>query len=513
MNIVVIEDEIRTRKGIIKLLPKISTNYHVVGEANDGLEGFKVIEKTKPHVVITDIKMPELNGLEMLKKISEFGIKVKMIIITAYSEFEFAKKAISVGVTDYLLKPITVEDLKNVLEKIEKDIESERGNELPQGLRIMAFEQIIIDIIEGKVSIKKVLENYSNIINKYNFNYIIVVRFTDISNEKYKLLQENVINFFKYIENFGYMCVEYKINNEILILLTSEETEEYIERKLNSELFSVLCNNGFENIIVVGLSTLVSIYEITDNLEEINNNLKWKLSLKKNVVFSRNLISKIPTKSFKYPKEIEQLTVVAIQEQDYSKLSNLINRFLNYCKCGEYDPDSVIDGIACFIISIINVIKDISYELFIKINNDMVLEKIKKCICWCEIEYILENILAVLSESKNKDLKTSYSLIIYKTVEQIKSNYAECISLENIAHNLHVTPEYLSTLFYKEVGFNFTSYVKEYRINKSKELLITTNLKIGEIAKKVGYNDPKYFCKVFKSVTGISAGKYITMHK
>ncbi|AVK46908.1 hypothetical protein AXY43_02090 [Clostridium sp. MF28] len=513
MNIVVIEDEIRTRRGIIKLLPKINENYHVIGEANDGLEGFNIIEKTKPQVVITDIKMPGLNGLEMLKKLNESEIKVKMIIITAYSEFEFAKKAISVGVTDYLLKPITVEDLKNVFEKIEKDIDREIEKESYQRINIMTFEQMIIEMIEGKIKINKVYEHYSGKINEYNFNYVIVAKLLNTHVEKYNLLKECINNLFKHIENLKYILIEYEYNNEILILFASKDSEVNIEKELNKKLFNLFRDNGFENCIVAGLSKLISIDELASRVKEINRNLKWSLLLKKDVIVTENAISSICTKTFKYPKEIEQLIMAAIGEQDYIKLSNLINKFLSYCKSGKYHPDSIIDGVDCFVISIINIMKDINYELFIKINNERILEKVKNSTSWCEIEDILKNIINIVSELNNKDSKASYSLIVYKTINKIINDYAECISLENIAASLNVTPEYLSTLFYKEVGTNFTSYLKEYRINKSKELLISSNLKIGEIAKRVGYNDPKYFCKVFKSVTGVCAGKYVTMHK
>lgn len=511
MNIVVIEDEIRTRRGIIKLLPKINENYHVIGEANDGLEGFNIIEKTKPQVVITDIKMPGLNGLEMLKKLNESRIKVKMIIITAYSEFEFAKKAISVGVTDYLLKPITIEDLKNVLEKIEEDIDRER--ESYQRINTMTFEQMIIDIIEGKMKINKVYESYSDKIKEDNFNYVMVVKLINTTIERYNLLKKCIDNFFKNIENLKYIHLEYEYNNEILILFASKDSEVNIEKELNKKLFNLFRDNGFENCIVAGLSKLISIDEVASRVKELNRNLKWSLLLKKDVIVTENAISSICTKTFKYPKEIEQLIMAAIGEQDYIKLSNLIYKFLSYCKSGKYHPDSIIDGVDCFVISIINIMKDINYELFIKINNERILEKVKNSTSWCEIEDILKNIINIVSELNNKDSKASYSLIVYKTINRIINDYAECISLENIAASLNVTPEYLSTLFYKEVGTNFTSYLKEYRINKSKELLISSNLKIGEIAKRVGYNDPKYFCKVFKSVTGVCAGKYVTMHK
>lgn len=248
MDIVVVEDEIRTRNGIIRLISKISNKYNVIGEASNGMDGMKVIEKTNPQLVIVDIKMPQLNGLDMLQELKKKkkNILFKSIVLTGFAEFEFAKEAISLGVFEYLLKPITVEDLQKALERVEMEI-----------------------------------------------------------------LRE---------------------------------------------------------------------------------------------------------------KEIS----VPIKKSDEGKV---------------------------------------------------------------------------------------ISLIISKVLSIIKERYAEQISLEAVASSLHVTPEYLSSLFYKEVGKNYITYLKEFRVNKAKELMISTELKIYEIAERVGYSDPKYFCRVFKSVTGLPTGKFITMYK
>ncbi|MGF7397669.1 response regulator transcription factor [Thermoanaerobacterium thermosaccharolyticum] len=130
MRIVVVEDEMRARKGIVSLISKIAPSHKVVGEAENGVSGIEIIKKTKPDLVIVDIRMPQMDGLEMLEKINDLGIKHRTVILSGYGEFEYARKAIKIGVDEYLLKPITVDDLEKVLNTINNKIENERSNKI-----------------------------------------------------------------------------------------------------------------------------------------------------------------------------------------------------------------------------------------------------------------------------------------------------------------------------------------------------------------------------------------------
>jgi two-component system response regulator YesN len=133
MRIVVIEDEYNTRVGIVRLIGKLGSPYEVVGEAEDGIEGLQVIEETEPDMVITDIKMPHLSGIEMLERMESRGFRYQTIILTGYSEFEYARKALRLGVCEYLEKPIEVEDLQNTFEKVNRELTFQRLTGITNG--------------------------------------------------------------------------------------------------------------------------------------------------------------------------------------------------------------------------------------------------------------------------------------------------------------------------------------------------------------------------------------------
>ena len=144
MRIVVIEDEIRIREGIIKLLGKLNKGYEVVGEADNGRTGLELLKEKCPDIVITDIRMPEMDGLEMLQAMYEIGLNTKAIVISAYSEFEYARTAMKLGVTEYLLKPITLSAFSQSLNKVAFQIKKERTKKPDQ---LATLEQVFRELV------------------------------------------------------------------------------------------------------------------------------------------------------------------------------------------------------------------------------------------------------------------------------------------------------------------------------------------------------------------------------
>ena len=121
MKILIAEDEFHIRNGLLHLIPTISPAYQIAGLASDGREGFEIARELEPDVVITDIKMPKIDGLEMIEKIENLGLRPAFLVLSGYAEFEYARTAIRLGVNDYLLKPISVEALTKALKRIESE--------------------------------------------------------------------------------------------------------------------------------------------------------------------------------------------------------------------------------------------------------------------------------------------------------------------------------------------------------------------------------------------------------
>ena len=145
MKIAVIEDEKPIREGLVHILNKISPEYQVVGSAENGAEGLILLEEEMPDLIMLDIQMPDMDGLQMLKEARARGIYTKVIILTAYSDFSYAKKAIELGIENYLLKPVNLTELKKTLEKIKEELFVEQ-----RGKNSLSLEKILKDILDGE---------------------------------------------------------------------------------------------------------------------------------------------------------------------------------------------------------------------------------------------------------------------------------------------------------------------------------------------------------------------------
>ena len=157
MKVLIVEDEIRIREGLVKLIEKIDSEFEVVGEAVDGASGLEMCKVQQPDIIITDIKMPKMDGLQMLSEIYGSGLKSKAIVISAYSEFEYARGAMKLGVTEYLLKPISLMDFSKAINNIAEQIYEDRRKKPEQ---VGTLEQIVRDIMFGHTKVSSETIDY-----------------------------------------------------------------------------------------------------------------------------------------------------------------------------------------------------------------------------------------------------------------------------------------------------------------------------------------------------------------
>jgi two-component system, response regulator YesN len=505
MRIVVVEDEAKTRRGVINLIKKINPDYQVVGEAANGADGLKIITTLKPDLVIVDVRMPQLNGLEMLDKLKEEKIRHKTVILSGYSDFEFAQKAIKVGVNEYLLKPITVEDIQKTLLVIEKELETEKQTEHSRDFFTVEhiLQNILLEETHNVADLQDYLVREHGIQGNQSFALVMTISNGEIPKKDLKLRLKNYLD---QNQDLKYFIMDITIYHETIILLPLQSDLSTMEVFFEEVVLKGLHNNGFPNVSI-GLVFVPTLSEIQAKLQQLHQQLKWSLVLDKNLLLSELKIAQLKIKPIVYPKEIENSAISATYAKDLIKLRQAVVDFLNWWKQAVYQPEQIIEAFVRFASSIINVIKEMDSELFKQIKQHQILQRLMDSFTGWQLEATLLEFLNRLDQLEASN-GPNYSPVIQRALHQIMEYYHTGITLEETAVKLRITPEYLSSLFNKEVGRNFSTYLKEFRINKARELLINSNLKVYEIAEKVGYSDPKYFCRVFKEVTGLSAGDY-----
>ncbi len=491
MNIVIVEDEIKIRNGLSRLLSSYG-EHEVIAKAKNGREGLETIQSLHPDLVFTDIKMPEMDGLQMLEEIKNRQIKCHSVILTGYAEFDYAKRAITCGADDYLLKPITVDAVDGVLKSISAKISAE-------ATRIDADPASYIRAI-----VSGALENNDENISK--------------AERIFELSKDYELSFLRGYSPNG--C----FNKGILADKFKEYKGLYVSED-SKDLFMLfdksVCKYTSDEEIISMLKRRISVVDCLKDsvwyvasLEGLKGLKDIALQSDKKFLYGQMTGDRIVVENndivytdYKYSKDTEKEIEKILVNNDKEGWQKWNESFAKGFIGKAYDPYSVriaYQSIVGFILQLaIKIWPDKGRQLR-ELDTS---EKISRAKLLAEIEGYLDEAAAVIfaGEATRDDI---HNYTILKAIAYIRENYANKISQEEVANYLSITPEYLSTLFHREMNKNFSSFVNEFRVSHAKRLLTGSNLKIYEIAEQVGFTDTKYFNRVFKDIEGVSPKEF-----
>ena len=496
MKVLIVEDEVRIREGLGKLLSRPDSPYHVIKEAGNGVDGLEAILSLKPNIVITDIRMPDMDGLEMLSQMVKAGMHTKAIVLSAYSEFEYARTAMKLGVTEYLLKPIAYNELMQALENVSFQIEKER---MEQPEQIGTPEQILFSILSGRLTVDAQTEEY--LANRYHID----------SHERMSLLcvyhgesmsTEDVRRYFRHIfsacKGVDFYILDLMYRNTVTVVLRGYRDLQDLERWVQQQIL-----RQSPHRIAAGWIEVESLHELGTGFSLLYPYLDWNISMNHEVLICYPQIKKVQTASCSYPMDLETQMKAAICADDQEKEQELLKAFhASFCDGRIYAPKEIKESYVRFLWNIIAIAKEIGKVRAAQIDQQELLGKIMNAKLRDELLDASALVMDELLSSQNAQDADATHLTVKRMKSMIHEFYQTGIMLDEISRKLDMTPEYLGTLFHRETGTTFSTYVKNYRIAKAKELLVGTNLKLYEIAEKVGYSDSKYFSKIFKEITG-----------
>ncbi|AAM25484.1 two-component system response regulator YesN [Caldanaerobacter subterraneus subsp. tengcongensis MB4] len=515
MKLFIADDEVEVVEGILTLIDWKGNGIELVGYAMDGEEALYKIKSLKPDIVLIDIRMPKLDGLEVIEKAQGEGIRFKSIILSGYDDFYFAKKAIELKSFSYLLKPCRPEEiLKEVLkarEDIEKEIEKE--NTLKEFINYyndtlpVIRERVLSEVLYRVRSSSEVAEDFVKYKIDFPYKkYCVVLMKIEIEaqneiEEAYKLACADVIR-----KKAGDMKIEViRDREEIAILINSEEEfkKESIEGFLNdvkSEIYDKLEVRAYFGIgkWVEGADKIkYSYYQAKEALE-----LKF-FAEEFDAIFYEDIWPHQDNLYYPVNEEREIINSVILNKRE--DLNKKVENFLNALYTGGFNQWFVK---ASILVLLGNLIKA-CYEKNVDIG-DIAGEKAFEGILKADRKETLKSLsLSVIYKIAEKiERAGDKNPIIKDAVEYIDKNYDKDISLESVAKEVYVTPAYLSILFKKEMNINFVSYLHKVRVEKAKKLLEDRSLKTYQVANMVGFGDEKYFSQVFKKYTGLTPSQY-----
>lgn len=528
-RIMLVDDEEEVRKAMIRKMDWEQLGFTVAGDAENGEDALEKLELLEPDVVMTDIRMPYMDGLTLVARIREKYPFIKILIFSGYDDFEYAKQAIKYRVTEYILKPVNGEELAEILKRVRISLDEEikqRRNismlqESYEKSLPMLREVFLNDLVSRGADLSGVapkLKEYGVDIldaRKWLAAVIYVEQVEQAEEQELYRHQELIpISVRKLVEDhlrtYGRFTVFNSAEGITLIAAVDESNSE-------TGLITLLEDTCKESRRILGVSITVGVGYSCDTLQEIRRSYQTAVDALgyRAIVGSGRTI---------YINDMEPVNRGKLQfgAGEEAELTAVI-KFGTKDQIGEtvrelavrMDDAKVHDNqYQVYMLTIVNCLIRLMQQYDLKMNGmfdseDHYADIIKRI---CRRESFAEEVIPIacrMNEALNQARDNTTRKVIVEAKEYIQENYADPeLSVDVLCRHLHMSPAYFSTVFKKETGQTYVNYLTEVRLQKAEELLEQTDDKTYEIAQKVGYQEQNYFSYVFKKKYGISPTKY-----
>ena len=499
MRILLVDDEKIEREGIKFLINKFNIPL-TVEEANNGKKAWEYIEKENNiDILLTDVKMPYMDGLELAKRVNQFNPNIVIIIFSAYSEFDYAKKACQANAVNYLLKPIELDEFQDVMNHVMEICEKRKQQET---LKESDKKLWLYRLINTKDTIYEIADilHYKYDINLENKNMCFISvetcgnYFEQNGEEFEEIIRNNIEQSFEIINLYP--------NLSYLLLYSSENIEmEEIEYSIR-KIYSRLCFDKKEKFSIIVGTKFTGIKNFRNKLQDLENTLKDTFSYFSGIIY----ISKTNMRSTGIMEEQFQLKESVMKSIKDKNIAAVKEQLLLYLKKLEDEKSSSAFFAKYLILDIVKAI----YQEFGTYNETMIMNTANDIMNSNDLKKVGEVLIKVLEEivEMDKEILPDTSLAIVEIKKIVKNEYMNDISLEDIAEKVCLTSSYVSFIFKKETGNTLIKYLTDYRMKQAKELLEHSNMKIVDIGKACGYSNQSYFNKLFKNYYGMTPKQY-----
>jgi two-component system, response regulator YesN len=499
MRILIVEDEPKTKEGLIRIINKF-TKYEICGIASNGYEGLQLIKELKPDLIISDIQMPEMDGLSMLRQFEQEGIPYYALILTGYSSFEYVRTALHLGVVDYILKPVDIESFISVLRKTEAKILKEKSEKINTAQLIWSLMTCERSMKEG---LTRQLSKQLQVNDKMEIT-LFLIRPNSLEQETEGKMISCIKDKINALGVMNFHVIHLYFSYGILVLITDTEKNKFLYKMFATHLLPCLNSIGSCNCSYTSITELT---RLENAITELKNLLPYAFVYGSEVILDKEMVKKLEFAPISYPLDIENRIRKEIINGDYESALKTSNRFKELIIESKGRPELIREYTARFSSSIYHAAKEYSTQLepllIFHYFIDNIIDSRTKTDLILNYEKIVSTILVVKDEEMDTD-----NLVVLKVINFIRDNYGKDISLSDAANLVGVTPEYLSKLFYQKSNIHFVVFLRNFRISIAKRMILSGRYQIQEVADHVGFKDPKYFNKVFKSVCGISPSEY-----
>ncbi|GAB2557906.1 response regulator transcription factor [Gracilibacillus alcaliphilus] len=497
-KVLVVDDELLIRRGIINYLDWEQEGFQIVGEASNGKEAIKLITERQPHIVISDIVMPELNGVELVKYLKEHHPQIEIIVLSSFEDFEYVKQAFQYGVADYILKPkLQSDDLLHTLQGITKKL-AHIDNEQPA----VSIQEILRKIIDGYQTIREM----ETVKKHFSFDHFVLI----------KIFWKKGVT-----HHISYHPFEQ-------ILTTSFSACEIIDLSNDHDHCLALINFTKEQWPAMQQALLQTI----DYFDTNHNQQKWMIStpftsLDQLAGICQEQFAEMEKDHFYLPDQkwlqYGQLPAKEAVQEDFD-----LNHFIDLFKQKQFEKaihylrkhiQLLQQQREMEIFAFKSWLENIIFNIVVLLSNMALtakgfeeqkyqyLTRITDAFHIQEVMDILEEFISEVEQQlpdEEEHAASHFQLIL----DYIETYYHQRLTLQTLADQFHFNPSYLSSYFTRHHQEGFSEYLNKVRIKYAKERLRTTNESITAISEAVGFSDPSYFTKVFKKMEQQSPRSY-----
>ncbi|AET69958.1 response regulator containing CheY-like receiver domain and AraC-type DNA-binding domain [Desulfosporosinus orientis DSM 765] len=532
MKVLVVDDEKPARETLTYLIDWNSTAFEIVATAKNGREALEKYNDFAPDLIITDIQMPVMDGLSLIKAIKDRNRWTKFVILSCHEQFSYAKEAIQIGVTDYLIKDMmTPQDVYTTLDKVQIELEEQErlldqsfrttliaGEELFQVARPVALKTIILDDLP--------MSKKTALLNEFKLNlkascFVLFLVCLDkhasyIGYDRWAELENRVCGSIEKIlaEGLGGECF-YHQNGEFIVIANLEESASELKHISKSFQIAQRIYRSLLKVqdftITIGISQ--GFFRLCDSIkryEEVKEAVKDKVLLgKEKIIFYNTKLnqyaslthSEVVDKIAKINTYLQQKNLAKVEEELRILYGVDLQGYVHYSYLKEINAHMY--GL---IINFVNTY-GIRYEELFGCNY-IPFQQVEDLNSCEEIGEWFNNVFAQIIRQRTVQDTQRYTRHVKAAVEYINTHYSRDISLSEIAGALSLHKVYLCRLFKQETGTNLINYIMKVRVEEAKKLMFNSENKLYKIAEQVGYGNIQKFSAAFKKMTGMTPREF-----
>jgi two-component system response regulator YesN len=510
-TLLIVDDEQVERHGVKYLVNDLNLNL-IICEAENGKKALEIIRSNHVDILFTDIKMPFMNGLDLICEAKKINPKLKVVVFSAYGEFEYAKKSMESGAMYYLLKPVDPNEFLYIMSKVIKNCSDEKDEEgkmtkLIEGYNknlIYEKDKLLTDLINGTEIEEDLLKQfYKAGINLQCVNSVMLLvdmreSFYGSKNDEFiKILQREICNEFEYL-NLN--------ENQSIIFLKSPniQIDRQLLKDIGEKIKQTICENfGIKSCLIFS-DTIKGVSDYNKEFKNIEKMTDFGFFFDDSIILFTNDNFSDNIRSTEWIDKILENIYAAFDSGDSLYAVKGIEQLFDMFKSDKSLSSLYVMYYSAEILKMAN-------KKLAKNDNGSFKSSLEKIFSEANLKKLKDFIVSTIIDlgmDKQKNSDEVRKKVINNIIRIIEEEYFNSPGLEYIAEKVYLSPTYVSYLFKKETGVSFLKYITEYRLNKAKELLQGTNMKIVDICGKVGYSKLSYFCMIFKNNYGLTPSKY-----